>query len=519
MAKRRFEMYQYRNIIARMRLGETDRALAKTGLIGRPKAKKIRHLAEQQGWLDPKNPLPENDVLQTFFSNKHTPVQQPQHSTSKIAPFKEEVTAWFRQGIQGTAIYANLVRRFEFKGSYYCVRDLLRRLKAEEPPRTTVILAFGPGECAQVDFGKGPEIIDHQTGEIFSSWIFVMTLGFSRHQYGEFVKNQKVATWLGCHRRAFEFFGGVPKKIIIDNAKCAITRACYYDPEVQRAYADLAEGYGFMIAPCPPHDPQKKGIVESGVKYVKNNFVPLREFNRGFSASNEALIGWVLETAGNRIHGTTRQKPLTLFTETEKAFLNPLPAIPPELASWNQVKLHGDCHIQFEKCRYSAPYTLVGKNLWLRSTESTVRLYHEYQLVSIHPHLTHPGQRHTLPEHLPPNAMAYFMRDPTWCREQARAVGEHCLQLVLCLFEDRVLDHLRSVQATLKLKDRFGSVRLNVACQRALTFNNPSYRTVKTILEKGLDYQVLPEQKAFEELSLSYLGHGKYSRNTQTLFH
>jgi len=96
-------------------------------------------------------------------------------------------------------------------------------------------------------------------------------------------------------------FGGVPLKIIIDNAKCAITRACYYDPEVQRSYGEMAEGYGFVISPCPPRDPQKKGRVESGVKYVKNSFVPLRNF-RSLTNANEQLYRWLMETAGNRTH-------------------------------------------------------------------------------------------------------------------------------------------------------------------------------------------------------------------------
>ncbi|NMG77752.1 DDE-type integrase/transposase/recombinase, partial [Aromatoleum diolicum] len=98
------------------------------------------------------------------------------------------------------------------------------------------------------------------------------TLCFSRHQYVEFVWDQTVATWLGCHRRAFEWFAAVPERIIIDNARCAITKACVHDLQVQRSYADAACGYGFRIDACPPHDPQKKGIVESGVKYLKGNF-------------------------------------------------------------------------------------------------------------------------------------------------------------------------------------------------------------------------------------------------------
>jgi transposase len=105
-----------------------------------------------------------------------------------------------------------------------------------------------------------------------------MTLCFSRHQYVEFVWDQTVATWLGCHRRAFEWFSSVPGRLIIDNPKCAITRACRFDPLVQRAYAECAEGYGFKIDACPPADPAKKGIVEAGVKYVKRNFLPTRTF-------------------------------------------------------------------------------------------------------------------------------------------------------------------------------------------------------------------------------------------------
>ena len=183
----------------------------------------------------------------------------------------------------------------------------------------------------------------------FSLW----QSAWRRHQYAEIVRRQDVITWLGCHRRALEFFGGVPSKILVDNCKCAITRACYHDPEVQRAYGEFAEGYGFMISACPPYDPQKKGRVESGVKYVKNNFVPLREF-RNLASSNRELMHWVLTVAGNRIHGSTYEKPLIRF-EIEKKLLKPLPEKPVELVCWAKVKVHGDCHVQFAKCRYSVP--------------------------------------------------------------------------------------------------------------------------------------------------------------------
>lgn len=171
----------------------------------------------------------------------------------------------------------------------------------------------------------------------------------------------------------------------------AITRACYYDPVVQRAYAECAEAYGFLIDACPPRDPKKKGRVEAGVKYVKRSFVPLREF-RSLTDANTQLRAWLLAEAGNRIHGTTHERPLTRFHETERHLLKALPARAPELAVWAQVKLHGNCHVQFEKCFYSAPFRLVRQQLWLRATETTVQLFRDHTLVRRASAAAAPGQ-------------------------------------------------------------------------------------------------------------------------------
>ena len=114
-------------------------------------------------------------------------------------------------------------------------------------------------------------------------------------------------------------------------------RVCYHDPQVQRAYAECAEGYGFEIEPCPVRDPKKKGRVESAVKYVKHSFVPLREF-RDLVYANAQLRAWLLGPAGNRVHGTTHEPPLTRFVQSEREFLRPLPTRPPELAVWARVQ-------------------------------------------------------------------------------------------------------------------------------------------------------------------------------------
>lgn len=378
-----------------------------------------------------------------------------------------------------------------------------------------MMLDFQPGECVQVDFGAGPKLIDERTGLVTKTWIFVMVLAWSRHMYAEIILRQDVETWLGCHRRAFEWFNGIPKKIIIDNAKCAITKACYHDPVVQRSYGDCAEGYGFIISACPPYDPQKKGRVESGVKYVKNAFVSLRSFRNLFDA-NQQLRAWLLETAGNRIHGSTHEKPLTLF-ETERHLLKPLPDQPPELAVWEKVTVHGNCHVQFLKCYYSAPFRLVKQELWLRASETTVRLYRDHELVAVHPRLFKYGSKHSLNEHLPPNALAFCMRDPQWCLEQARQIGIYCDQVIQQLLTASVVDYLRGAQGIIGLQKKYGNARLDAACKRALSFQSGYYKTVKSILQQGLEYAPLPENKAFDALAEAYTGKGRFCRDTSTL--
>lgn len=510
MPNRRFEMYEYRQVLVRMRQGDSDRDIAKGRWMGRHKASQLRRVASAHGWLDAQRPLPDDEALAQVLLAKVVPPGPP----SQVEPFREQILGWKQAGITGTVIHQALVREHGFAGSYSAIRRFLQGL-ALAAPAATVALEFAPGEAAQVDFGAGVQLVDTTTGELRKTWVFVMTLCFSRHQYAEVVWDQSVASWLSCHRRAFEWFNAVPARLIIDNAKCAITRACHRDPEVQRAYAEYAEGYGFRIDACPPGQPQLKGRVEAGVKYIKRAFLPLRAF-RDLTDANAQLRDWILAEAGNRIHGTTRAQPLAQYEALEKALMRPLPDIPPELAVWAKVKVHRDAHVQFEKAYYSVPFRLMGQPLWLKATPATVRLYRDHALVATHPRQSRAGARSTVDDHLPPNALAYAMRDPQWCLNQAEAVGPQCRALIERLFADRVLENLRAAQGVIRLKDKYGTARLEAACQRALAFDNPRYRSVKTILEKGLDQQPDPAA-AFDTLAQSYTGAARFLRDTRTL--
>jgi hypothetical protein len=277
--------------------------------------------------------------------------------------------------------------------------------------------------------------------------------------------------------------------VIVDNAKCAIVKACRHDPLVQRAYGECAEGYGFRIEACPPHDPQKKGIVESGVKYLKGNFLPTRSF-RDLTDLNRQAQAWVMDEAGVRIHGTTCQQPVERFV-TERAMLLALPAVAPDLGTWARVVLHRDCHVQFERAYYSAPYTLAGKTLWLRATDTVVTLHEDYRHICTHPRARRPGERVTNPEHLPPDARAYFRHDRSWCLARALAVGPHCHALIDRLLSERISERLRAAQSLLALGKQYGPGRLEAACQRAMVHDSPFYKTVKTMLATGADLRAI----------------------------
>lgn len=163
-------MYQYRQIIMRLRMGDTIRGLAREKLADRKTIGKVRDVAKEQGWLDSQSTMPSDETLATFFGKKSSLSIQ-----SHMTPHQKQIEEWCMQGVQATTIYSHLKQEYGFSGSYRVIQRFIKCLKNGTGPVTT-ILEFNPGDCAQVDFGAGPVFIDEQTGEVFKTWIFVMVL-------------------------------------------------------------------------------------------------------------------------------------------------------------------------------------------------------------------------------------------------------------------------------------------------------------------------------------------------------
>ena len=398
----------------------------------------------------------------------------------------------------------------------------MRQLRPPQAPTAVGRLETPPGEVAQIDFGEVTRLIDPATGTLRRTWALVMVLAWSRHMYVEFVFDQSLATWLRGHQHAFEFFGGVPHKIVLDNLKTAIIRAYAqeHDPEIQRAYAECAEHYGFLVDPCLPARPQHKGKVErGGVGYVQRSFMPLLPANTPLPEANARVQRWLLTRAGLREHGTTHEVPLTRFETVERAKLLPLPPTAYDLATWKRAKLHRDGYVVFEKSFYSAPSRLVGQTLWLRAGLRELRLFtDDFNLVATHSRAAQPGQRLTHPDHVAPGKAKGLTVTRSSCQADADLIGPATAQVVAELLAHRPLDRLRNAVRVLALAERYTPARLEAACRRGLAFGDTGLPALKRILAEGLDQvelltpaaSVLPEQPLFArtpaELAEAILG-------------
>jgi len=503
------------DIVHRLRLGQSERAIARDMRLARRTVRKYRELAATAGYLETSTPLPEVQALASALG----PEAKPPPTVSTVLPYKEVVIQHLDAGVEIMTIFDRLRDDYGYAGSYSSIRRFVHRLRPSEP-RVYLRVHCAPGEEAQVDFGYAGLLVDPTTGLHRQAYIFVMTLSFSRHQYAELVFDQRMPTWLGLHRRAFESFGGVPARVVLDNLKAAVLQASVYDPVLSEPYRRFAQHCGFVVSPNRPATPEHKGKVESGIHFIKRSFLAGQEFI-DIREANRKLAVWVTERAGARPHGTTHQPPLALFRAHEQQKLLPLPSQPFELVETKIVKLHPDCHVTIDGSYYSAPYRFVGRQLDAYIFERVVQLFCGTALVATHLRALSKGEWHTRLEHYPPGKAAFLEKTPERCRQLAANIGPATREVVDTLLAERPLDRLRSVQAILRLTETVGPGRMEAACRRALFYGDGRYRRIKTILDAALDKVPLPEpavsQKpppvfAFQRPATEFFGPGSATR-------
>lgn len=494
---RAVDMHLLQELVRLHRLGLSHRVIAKRLGISRNTERKYRAPLTAAGLLDgDPNALPELAEIKAVVAavqSADTPVARP----SSIEDWVESIETMLEAGAGPTAIYDRLRLDERFEGSLGAVKRLclrLRKAKGVAAEDVAIPVDTVAGEVAQVDFGYVGQLYDSDEGRMRKAWIFVMVLAFSRLMVVRIVFDQKIETWLRCHAEAFVELGGVPKVIVPDNLKAAVIRASFAvdgATVLNRSYREFARFHGFQVDPTPVYAPEKKGKVESAVKYVKNNFFAARKDKLDVVELRVELRCWLDKIANARVHGTTQRRPADRF-EIEREHLLPLPSQRWEPVLWRDAKVHTDTHVQVARAMYSVPWRLVGKPVLVRLTKHSVEIYWDDVRVATHQRVP-PGQRSTIEAHLPEHRRDLRHRSRDFWEQRADALGEDVGTFIREVFDaDDVLSQLRTVQSIVTHLETFPIARAQAACRRARFYGLRSYAGIKNILRKGLDLEPLP---------------------------
>src|SRR5215468_786994 len=352
-------------------------------MLASPSFCQIKHLHAHQGLNTSqiaKEVALDRRTVAYWLTQAHFRPRKPRPAVSKLDPFKPDIVRLLERYPYSAAQVFQRLREQGFTGSYELVKAYVRTVR---PRRQTAFLtlAFAPGECAQVDWGSFGTVPVGQTQRRLS--FFVMVLCYSRMLYVEFTVSQTMEHFLACHQHAFDFFGGIPHKVMVDNLKSAVLkRAVGEAPLLNPKYLDFATHHGFTIAPCNVGKGNEKGRVENGVGYVKKNFLAGLELP-DFSALNPAARQWLDTVANVRLHSDTRDKPVQAWHK-ERPYLRPLPLHPFDSATVSQVRASRQFRITLDTNRYSVPAHYAGQALTLKTYPDRLCIYHGDTLIARH---------------------------------------------------------------------------------------------------------------------------------------
>ena len=474
-------MNDFAEVLYHWQKGQNNSKIAVSLGISRPTVRKYLKIAQGAGLTKESGP---DDFARALAEIKKKAMPAPVKAGAvreSIACHEETIKSWLDE----PDMTAKQIKRLlDDQGEVYSYSSIKRYVREFKPDvaRVTVRLETDAADQAQVDFGQ----VKLTLGDIKKKvWAFVMVLSYSRHRFVRYVEHQDTNTWLDCHIRAFEFFGGCPKTVLLDNLKAGVIKPELYDPTLNRAYAELERHYGFVADPAKVRTPEHKGKVERSVPVVRQQLVAGRQY-LDLADANEKALSWSLKGIGMEKNGTTHEEPVLRFERDEKAFLIPLPVSRFESPLWKKCTVHPDHHVVFDKSYYSVPTRYVGKEVWVRGSFLMTDIFLNQEKIKCHARAHKPGTWRTDQNDYPTSAKAFLFAHPTWCRQQAETMGESVSLLVNEILAPHSLQHLRKAQGVLRLAEKHGAENLDAACRHLLSFGSTSRASLQRLLEKGI---------------------------------
>jgi transposase len=352
------------------------------------------------------------------------------------------------------------------------------------------------GEKLFVDYaGQTMPVVDRKTGEVREAQVFVATLGASSYTYTEATWTQTLPDWTSSHAHAFAFFGGVPETVVPDNLKSGVTSACFYEPDLNPTYLEMARHYGIVILPARVRKPRDKAKVENGVQQIERRVLaPLR--NRTFFSLGElnAAMRERLTALNERPSQGLAASRRELFETLDKPALKPLPNEPYEFALWKKARVHIDYHIEIERHWYSVPYRLLKQQVDVRITSTVIECFHNGERVASHQRSSRKSAFTTLAAHMPPEHRKWSEWNPERLLRWARQIGPATREAIEKILASRTHQEqgFRACLGVLRLHKVYGAIQLENACSQALFTGTPSYRSVHAILRRPPEQQSLP---------------------------
>jgi len=378
-----------------------------------------------------------------------------------------------------------------YQYSWFCERYRRWQQRVDPVLRQT----YRAGEKLFVDYaGQTVPLLDPRTGEVREAVLFVAVLAASNYTYAELQWAPDLPSWIGGHTRALEFFSGAPALIVPDNLKAGVKRASWYEPELNHTYAEWAAHYGTAILPARPRHPRDRAKVEVGVQIVERWILAVLR-HRAFTSLAEAnaaireLLDWLNARPFKKRPGSRR----ALFEALDRPALRPLPQTPYEFAQWKVAKVSIDYHLAVAGDYYSVPYQLIGERVDVRLTAQAVEVFRSGRRVASHARGQGRGEYITDPNHRPRAHQRYLEWSPSRLIRWATEVGPQTAQLVETILRERPHPEqgFRACLGILRLGKHYPSTRVEAAAARALAIHAHSYRSFKSILERGLDQLAL----------------------------
>ena len=471
MSFRELTMIDVKEVLRRWAAGQSARQMAREGVVSRRTATRYIEAAKSLG-LAPSDELTDERVRSVAQSVQARPAPTVSDPRQLLDARRVQIEKWLKQDEPLTLVrIQELLARDGTVVAYTTLRRWAQAVLGFGDRSPTVRVDDPPaGEEAQVDFGlmgyvRGADGIRRKLH------VLVVTLPMSRYQFVWPTFLQTTEALVEGLDAAWRFFGGVTRRVVIDNTSAAIVRASAQDPSINPSFAEYAQARGFFIDPARVRHPRDKARVENQVPFVRERWFAGESFSDDLAVLRAAAETWSRDVAGGRIHGTTRCVPREVFAAEEREFLLPAPSEPFDVPRWSSPKVHPDHHVQVARALYSVPTRYIGKKLRARVDRKTVRLYLQGELIKSHPRVQ-PGKRSTDTHDYPVGKAPYASRSVDALIVRGRALGEQ-----VGIYAERLLSgplpwiKMRQGYGLLRLCDRYGAERVNALCKRSLAFD------------------------------------------------